>query len=81
VLNGTETDETKQKSKQVEKLIDEQAKLAQEISSLKAKKQSLKNAADYYREAKKEHERLKNNQTIRNPQEKAFLGTNTSGTK
>src|SRR4051794_17579974 len=78
ILDKGETDDTKKKSKQLEKLLTEhetanQEKVAidKEIKELKTKKQSLKHASAHYHGAKREKTRLDDatNKTTHNPRE------------
>ena len=87
ILNGNETDDTKKKSKLLEKLLTQRTDLQKEqqdklteIKKLETQKKQLTNIASYSREVANEETRLNTNFATHDPRMKNFLGTGT-GTK
>jgi len=84
---GDQTDDTKKKSKQLAKLLQERSDLEKEqqnklteIRKLTSEHKQLLNIASYVREVEEEKTRLTTNSPTHTPRMKNFLGTGT-GTK
>ena len=87
ILDNQETNDTKKKSKQLEKLLTERETIDKEkqekdtqIKKTTAECKKLLSIASYVREAEEEATRLTTNSTTHNPRMNNFLGTGT-GTK
>lgn len=81
ILDGTETDDNKKKSKQLAKLLTERTDLVKEqqekaasIRKLENHKKELVNVAAYLRAVNKQKDRLKTNKTAHKSRMSNFLG-------